>query len=92
MASTDPHQGGDLFDMAQTGTTIPNDAGEMNIILSKPRPGESSSDGPTNPTDIPRSFQDRGLGEEVQTGTVYVLNSSINNSIVLIFTQGCIAL
>ncbi|KAE9370604.1 hypothetical protein N431DRAFT_546408 [Stipitochalara longipes BDJ] len=47
MAPADPHQGGDLFDM-------------MNIIPSKPRPGESASDGPTNPTDIPRSFQDQG--------------------------------
>jgi hypothetical protein len=72
MAPTDPHQGGDLFDMAQQGTTMPNDAGEMNIIPSKPRPGESASNGPTNPTDIPRSFQDQGSGEEVETGTGYV--------------------
>ena len=78
MASTDPHQGGDLFDMAQKGTTMPNDAGEMNIIPSKPRPGENSRDGPTNPTDIPRSFQDQGVGDEVQTGTRYVLLALTN--------------
>jgi hypothetical protein len=52
---------------------MPNDAGEMNIIPSKPRPGESARAGPTNPTDIPRSFQDQDTGDEVQTGTGYVL-------------------
>ena len=64
--------------MAQKGTTMPNDAGEMNIIPSKPRPGENSRDGPTNPTDIPRSFQDQGVGDEVQTGTRYVLLALTN--------------
>jgi len=41
MASKDPHQGGDLFDMAADGTSIPSDAGQMNTTIpSKPRPGE----------------------------------------------------
>jgi hypothetical protein len=68
MAPTDPHQGGDLFDMAAEGTSMPNDAGKMNTIPSKPRPGENDRGGATNPTDIPRSFQDTGAGVEVQTG------------------------
>ena len=38
--SSDPHQGGDLFDMAKDGTSIPNDAGKMNIIPSVPRPDQ----------------------------------------------------
>jgi hypothetical protein len=84
MAPTDPHQGGDIFDMAQKGTTMPNDAGEMNIIPLKPRPGETGRDGPNNATDIPRSFQDQGSGEEVQTGTGYVLESFGNKNTVLI--------
>jgi hypothetical protein len=82
MASTDSHQGGDLFDMAAKGTSIPGDAGVMNIIPSKPRPGEGQ---PTNaaestlaaaaenPRDIPRSVQDIGATGEVETGTGYVL-------------------
>lgn len=37
---SDPHQGGDLFDMAKDGTSIPNDAGKMNIIPSVPRPDQ----------------------------------------------------
>jgi hypothetical protein len=78
MAPTDPHQGGDLFGMAQKGTTMPNDAGEMNIIPSKPSPGETLQGGPTNPTDIPRSFQDQGAEDEVQTGTGYMILAPAN--------------
>ena len=29
---SDPHEGGDLFDMAKDGTTMPNDAGKQNLI------------------------------------------------------------
>lgn len=39
MPHDDPHQSGDLSDMAVHGTSIPNDAGN-NLIPSKPRPGE----------------------------------------------------
>ena len=63
MASRDPHQGGDLFDMAAEGTSMPNDAGKMNTIPSKPRPGEGEgtvnanrnplADGASNPAEIP---------------------------------------
>jgi hypothetical protein len=38
--SQDSHQGGDLSDMAVTGTKMPNDAGKMNIMPSVTRPGE----------------------------------------------------
>ncbi|MCJ1481274.1 hypothetical protein MMC06_001431 [Schaereria dolodes] len=64
MASSDPHQGGDLFDMAKDGTTIPNDAGKQNLIPSVPRPdqindpndlGAADLEGAAdNATDIPR--------------------------------------
>lgn len=65
MSSTDPHQGGDLFDMAKDGTTMPNDAGKQNLIPSVPRPDQisDSSNDPgapdlqraaDNPTDISR--------------------------------------
>jgi hypothetical protein len=42
MAPTDPHQGGDIFDMAKDGTSIPNDAGKTNTIPSKSRPGDEA--------------------------------------------------
>jgi hypothetical protein len=69
MAPTDPHQGGDIFDMAKDGTSIPNDAGKTNTIPSKSRPGDEAVVGVTNPTDIPRSSQDQGAGGGVQTRT-----------------------
>jgi hypothetical protein len=79
MAPADPHQGGDLFDMAKDGTSIPGDAGKMNVIPSKPRPGEDEgtvnanghtlADTASNPTDIPRSVKDIGATGEVETGT-----------------------
>jgi hypothetical protein len=37
---SDPKQGGDLSDMAPTGTRIPNDAGNMDTLPSVPRPGQ----------------------------------------------------
>lgn len=64
MASSDPHQGGDLFDMAKDGTTIPNDAGKQNIIPSVPRPDQVNDPNDIgapdlaraadNPNDVPR--------------------------------------
>jgi hypothetical protein len=83
MAQNDSHQGGDLFDMAKEGTSIPNDAGKMNIIPSKPRPDEgegvvnanrsSLASAASNSTDISRSVRDIGAGGEVETGTGYVI-------------------
>jgi hypothetical protein len=56
---SDPHEGGDLFDMAKDGTTMPNDAGKHNLIPSVPRPDQIADDSTDpgaadNPTDIPR--------------------------------------
>lgn len=84
MVPTDPHLDGDLFGMAQNGTSMHNNAGQMNIIPWKSRPGETGRGGPTNHTDIPRSFQDQGSEEEVHTGNGYVLNTSRNKNIMLI--------
>ena len=60
----DPKQGGDLSDMAVSGTSIPGDAGKMNIIPSVPRPdqisdpndlgSDSLAGAADNATDIPR--------------------------------------
>lgn len=81
MASTDPHQGGDLSDMAATGTTMPNDAGKMDVLPSVPRPDQlvenkdptqTASDlagAADNASDIPRRYQDIGATGEVITGT-----------------------
>jgi len=84
MASTDPHQGGDLSDMAATGTSIPSDSGTQRTIPSVPRPDQL----PTNPafdaaslgnedlqgaadnaTDMPRRNKDMGATGEVVTMT-----------------------
>jgi len=59
--------GGDIFDMAQKGTTVPEDSAVPRHIPSKPRPGEGAdsddlsqlggktlADAATNATDIPR--------------------------------------
>lgn len=45
---SDPKVGGDLNDMAVTGTKVPNDAGKMNTIPSKPRPDQIASDADPN--------------------------------------------
>lgn len=80
MAPTDPHQGGDLFDIAQKGQRYPMMlANEHNSFEAST--GETG-EGPTKATDIPRSFQDQGSGEEVQIGTGYVPNNPRNKNIV----------
>jgi len=35
-----PNSGGDLFDMAKDGTTVPDDSAKPRLIPSKPRPDE----------------------------------------------------
>lgn len=47
--SDDAHRGGDLMDMAATGTKIPNDAGVMNTIPSKPNPHQMAENPSTQP-------------------------------------------
>jgi hypothetical protein len=84
MVHQDPHQGGSLFEMAASGTTIPNDAGKMNTLPSVARPDQraehfgfdnagiaepSTAKAVDNATDLPRSTRDMGETGEVITGT-----------------------
>ncbi|KAJ5185006.1 hypothetical protein N7491_007125 [Penicillium cf. griseofulvum] len=84
MVLQDPHQGGTLSEMsAQGGTSMPNDAGQMNTIPSVPRPDQraehfgfddqgiakpSIATAADNTTDLPRSTRDVGQSGEVITG------------------------
>lgn len=65
-----PNSGGDLFDMAKDGTTVPEDSAKPRLIPSKPRPdqiasaddsnqlgGTTLADAATNAEDIPRVCQ-----------------------------------
>ena len=67
MSQSGPNSGGDLFDMAKDGTTVPEDAAVPRTILSKPRPdeiadeadpnyvgGTNFAEAATNASDIPR--------------------------------------
>ncbi|KAF7713262.1 Uncharacterized protein PECH_004540 [Penicillium ucsense] len=90
----DPHQGGSLSDFAVNGTTIPNDAGKMNVLPSVPRP-DQRADNPAfeneglaqpstafaadNATDLPRSTRDVGQTGEVVTGTGDSLPATIES-------------
>lgn len=40
MSSSDPHRGGNLTDMAEQGTRVPNDAPQQTEIPSVPRPDQ----------------------------------------------------
>ncbi|KAF2154887.1 hypothetical protein K461DRAFT_276045 [Myriangium duriaei CBS 260.36] len=83
----DSHQGGDLYDMAKDGTSIPGDAGKQNLIPSKPRPDQIGSDdgatdlagAATNAADIPRGHRDMGATGEVLTGTGDVLDATVES-------------
>jgi len=75
---SDPRQGGDLSDMAATGTTMPNDAGRHNLIPSVPRPDQAAGSdlgaadtagAADNASDMPRQFKDMGATGEIITGT-----------------------
>ena len=52
MASEDPHKGGDLSDMAATGTKMPNDAGDYPPIPSVPKPDEKAENPGTSAAHI----------------------------------------
>lgn len=77
MAHQDPHIGGDLSDMAPTGTSIPGDAGQQRILKSVPRPDQEDSglgaadlaNAAANDGDVPRTHRDLGATGEVITGT-----------------------
>ncbi|GAM86062.1 hypothetical protein ANO11243_040720 [Dothideomycetidae sp. 11243] len=85
----DPHQGGNLSDMARDGTNMPNDAGVQNLIPSKPRPDQIASndeDGAmdlagaaTNATDMPRGNRDIGATGGVMTGTGDMLGAEVES-------------
>lgn len=67
MAQSGRGSGGDLYDMAKDGTTVPEDSANPRLIPSKPRPdqiaseadpnyigGSTLADAADNATDIPR--------------------------------------
>jgi len=83
--------GGDILDMAQKGTTVPDDSAVPRTIPSKPRPGEAAdhddpnqlggrtlADAATNPGDIPRTTKDTAVNE-VLTGTGDALPPQIDS-------------
>jgi len=74
---SDAKKGGDLFDMAKDGTTIPGDAGVQNLIPSVPRPDQDAVS-VDNPTDIPRTTADPGATGEVATGYVYCFQEPVS--------------
>jgi len=78
MPSQDAHDGGDLYDMAKNGTTMPNDAGKLNIDHSKSNTSTGQGNNTAaayNPTDMPRGVADAGATGEVVTGTGCALPS-----------------
>ncbi|KAL9109343.1 MAG: hypothetical protein Q9227_005973 [Pyrenula ochraceoflavens] len=88
---SDSHTGGDLMDMAASGTKIPGDAGKMNTIPSVPRPDQVASNvdpnylggstidqAATNAGDIPRNPRDQATNE-VLTGTGDSLPSTVDS-------------
>ncbi|EHY56711.1 hypothetical protein HRR83_002206 [Exophiala dermatitidis] len=81
MPESGRNSGGDLFDMAKDGTTVPADSAQPRYIPSKPRPDQIASakdpndlgaptlaDAATNETDIPRSTRDTDT-HNILTGT-----------------------
>jgi len=94
MASDDSHRGGDLSDMAASGTSVPNDAGKQNLIPSVPRPDQTAENAAFhqgfinsgdpqgavgNTTDMPRQFKDIGATGEVISGTGDQLSAQIES-------------
>ncbi|GAQ08124.1 hypothetical protein ALT_5445 [Aspergillus lentulus] len=84
MSSDDAHRGGSLSEMAEHGTTMPNDAGLQNTLPSVSRPDQLSESrqydnyglaepslafAADNATDLPRSTKEMGASGEVVTGT-----------------------
>ena len=71
MAQSGRDSGGDLFDMAKDGTTVPEDSAKPRLIPSVPRPdqiaseadpnslgGSTLQDAADNASDIPRVHSD----------------------------------
>ncbi|EXJ83912.1 hypothetical protein A1O1_07541 [Capronia coronata CBS 617.96] len=83
------NSGGDLFDMAKDGTTIPADAAEPRYIPSKPRPdqiasaadpnnlgGRTLAEAADNAGDIPRTTRDTDVND-ILTGTGDSLGANV---------------
>ncbi|KAJ9612248.1 hypothetical protein H2200_003845 [Cladophialophora chaetospira] len=83
--------GGDLFDMAEKGTTVPADSAEPRLIPSKPRPdqiasdldpnalgGRDLADAADNAGDIPRTTKDTS-SSDVLTGTGDTLPGTVDS-------------
>ncbi|KAF2486805.1 hypothetical protein BDY17DRAFT_292143 [Neohortaea acidophila] len=83
-SNQDPHQGGDLSDMAAKGTKMPNDAGDYEVLPSVPDEHQKAENpafhnqfinsadpqgAVDNAVDMPRRFNDSGATGEVITGT-----------------------
>ena len=75
MASSDPHQGGDLFDMAKDGTSIPNDAGKQNLIPSVPRPDQIE-----DPNDLGAAGMEAAADNATDIPRVCTYSPSLSNS------------
>jgi len=91
MAQSGRDSGGDLFDMAQEGTKVPEDSANPRIIPSVPRPDQVASEfdpnalgsdtlhgAADNAGDIPRTTKDTS-GDTVLTGTGDTLPSTIGS-------------
>ena len=91
---SDPKVGGDISDMAVSGTKIPTDAGAQRLIPSVPNPAQeevskpgalpadgtsSLADSATNPADMPRQFGDAGMTGDVVSGTGNPLPASVES-------------
>lgn len=48
MAESGRDSGGDIFDMAKDGTTVPEDSAKPRLIPSKPRPDQIASEADPN--------------------------------------------
>lgn len=48
MAQSGPNSGGDLYDLAEDGTTVPEDSAKPRLIPSKPRPDQIASEADPN--------------------------------------------
>jgi len=90
-ADSGRNSGGDLFDMAQDGTKVPDDAATPRYIPSKPRPdqiasasdpnyigGTNLAEAATNQGDIPRTTKD-DIPSEILTGTGDSLPSQVGS-------------
>ena len=94
MSSEDPHKGGTLEEMAEHGTTMPNDAPQQHVLPSVARPDERAENpqfdnegigepnyqlAADNPRDMPRSTRDTGYSGEVISGTGDVMPPEIES-------------